>query len=190
MAPSATALALCMALLLARRTDGESLLPTPRWSSAPRLLGLSPRAPGRLLCRPPHPRSRRRAGDRDGEGTQGRWRAELQLGHLCWLLSTQAGRARRLLPAWSRTRPGLPACHSPFFAVLEPKGCVSPQASALLISASVDHSALYCGEMPWSLAWCSADSHPPWAAVRLSVCQQTAAAEETSTERLKPAQKG
>lgn len=58
MAPSSTALALCVVLLLARRTDGESLLPTARWSSATRSLCLSPTAPGRLLCSPPRLRSR------------------------------------------------------------------------------------------------------------------------------------
>lgn len=35
----------------------------------------------------------------------------------------------------------------PFSAGWEPKGCVSPRASVLLTSTSVDHGASCCGEM-------------------------------------------
>lgn len=96
----------------------------------------------------------------------------------------QAGGTHRLLHAWSRTQPGLPARPSPFLAVREPKGCVSPQASALLITTSVDHGAFYRDEAPRSPARRSADSRPPHTALRLRACRQRAAAEETSTERV------
>ena len=72
MAPSALALALCVALLLARRTDGESLLRPPCWLQLPRSLWLSPTAPGRLLCSALRLKARHRAGDRDGEGVEGK----------------------------------------------------------------------------------------------------------------------
>lgn len=50
--------------------------------------------------------------------------------------------------------------------------------------SSVVHGALYRGEALRSLAQCSADSHARWAAMRLAVCHQMAAAEETSRERV------
>lgn len=165
MAPSTTALALFVALLLAWRTDGKSLLPTPPWSLAPHSLCPSPTASGRLLRCPPHLRSQHRAGDQNG----GRHAGQAATGAAAvWSCRSDT------FAGWSALRLAVPtgscllgAVHSQgslltaHFSLLVGSlkaVFVSPQASALLISTSADHGALYCGEMPWLLARCQPSS--------------------------------